>query len=47
MVIADIGDHGQFGSQDVGGVESSAKADLYDGDVDVLPREVVKGERGD
>src|ERR1700743_540987 len=42
VVITDIGDDGKVRGNDVGAVETSAKTDLYDGDVAFFLYEVIK-----
>ena len=47
VVEGDVGDDGEEGRDDVGGVETAAEADFEDGDVEVLLGEVEEGEGGE
>ncbi len=47
MVEGDVGEDGEEGLDDVGGVETAAEADFKDGDVDLLLGEVGEGYGGD
>ena len=47
VIESDLGDDGNFGNQDVGGIETAAKANLEDGDVGFLAGEKIEGHRGD
>ena len=46
VVEVDVGDDGDEGRDDIGGVETAAESDLKDGDVDVLGGEVVESHGG-
>ncbi len=46
MIEIDVGDDGEEGFDDVGGVEAAAESDLEDGEVDVAAGEVVEGHGG-
>jgi len=47
VVERDVGDDGEDGLDDVGGVETPAQADFEDGDIDLALGEVEEGERGE
>src|ERR1035441_2185204 len=47
VVERDVGDDGEEGLDDVGGVEAAAHADFEDGDVDFALGKVEEGERGE
>ena len=47
VVEGDVGDDGEEGFDDVGGVEAASHAHFEDGDVDFLLREVEEGQGGE
>ncbi len=47
VIESDLGNDGNFGNQDVGGIEPAAEADLKDGDVRFLAGEKIEGHGGD
>jgi len=47
MIDTDIGDHSEFGAENVRGIEAPAQSGFNDCVVDLLPSEMLEGQRRD